>query len=256
MQFHFRHYEKVEFIKTQYYKTPFHDDVAKTVQNIASLYELCHPPMAKKYLNSVLKIKENLYSKKSAEAAKAHDARGDHSLMHMADFGKAIEYYEKAKKIRLNLYGANDPRTTENYGRLAMSMFYFGDKKNRAEKLLLHSVDIRKNSPTNNDFPLYGIYMDLGIYYSMKDEYTNSIAYLKKALTAFKGNAKSNYIMILSELSRIYLNKNDFQNSMIYAKGAYAKAKEFYKDSQHPQVVEHLMQMNEINDMIKSNRSR
>ena len=59
-------YEEIEFIKTEYYKTPFHDDVARTLNNLALLYQQCYPPMAEKYLISILKIKEHIYGKESS----------------------------------------------------------------------------------------------------------------------------------------------------------------------------------------------
>ena len=201
-------YEEVEFIKTQFYKTPFHDDVAKTVQNIASLYELCHPPMAGKYLNSVLKIKEHIQSKECAEAAKAYDRLGDYYRISMADFNKAIDYYEEAKRIREKIYEAGDPRSTENYGRLASSIFYHGDKNERAEKILLQSITIRKNSPINTELPLYQAYMYAGMYYSMAGNYTRSIATLIKAKDTFAGKKKSDYNTILRELSAARRNIN------------------------------------------------
>jgi len=243
-------YEEVEFIKTQYYKTPFHDDVAKTVENVASLYELCHPPMAGKYLKSVLKIKENVYGKESAETANAYDALGDHYRFSMAEFQNAIGHYEKAKNIREKIYGINDPKITDNYGQLAMSMFYFGDKENRAEELLYRSMSIREINLPQKDFPLYRAHMDLGIYYAMKDKYAKSIFYFKEALATFKGKVNSDYIVILSELSRIYLSLNDLRNALIYAKEVNIKAKELYGERQHPQVVESFRQMSVINEMI------
>ncbi len=241
-------YEEVEFIKTQFYKTPFHDDVAKTVQNIASLYELCYPPMAGKYLKSVLRIKENIYGKGSVEAAKAHDMLGDHYRFSMADFKESIKQYEKAKKIRENIFGIKDPRVTENYEKLAISLFYHGDKVGEAEKLLHNAIDIRKNAPSTKDFPLYVAYMDLGIYYSMKDEYGKSIEYLQKALKSFEGKANSHYIVIVSELSQIYLNQDDLRKAQKYGEEAYRVAKEFYGNTKHYQVLENYNRLTEIND--------
>ncbi len=241
-------YEEVEFIKTQYYKTPFHDDVAKTVQNNASLYTLCYPPMAGKYLKSVLRIKENVYGKESAEAAKAHDTLGDHYRISMAEFKNAIGHYEKAKNIREKIYGINNPRITENYTKVAMSIYYHGDKKNRAEKLLLRSIEIRKKASLSKDLPLYVAYMDLGIYYSMKDEYGKSIVYLQKALKSFEGKVNSNYIVIISELSQVYLNEGDLRNALKFGEEAYRVSKEFYRSDKHYQVLENHNRLTEINN--------
>lgn len=241
-------YGEIEFIKTEYYKTPFHDEVAKTLQNIASLYEQCHPPMAEKYLKPILKIKEHIYTKKSAEVAKAHDALGDYYRIYMANFKRAIKEYDEANRIREKLYGISDPRTTENYGRLALSLYYHGDKIKRAEKLLLDSIDIRKNALSNKKYSLYSAYMDMGLHYSMKDEYDKSITYLHKALQSFQGKLNIDYIVIVSELSQIYLNRNDLHNAQKFGEEAYSVSKKFYGNDKHYQVLENSLRLTEIND--------
>jgi len=249
-------YGEIEFIKTEYYKTPFHDEVAKTLENIAVLLEQCHPPMAGKYLNSVLQIKEHIYGKESAEAAKAHDAVGDYYRIYMTDFKESIKQYERAKSIREKLYGMKDPRVTENYERLAVSLYYHGDKSKQAKKLLLDSINIRKNASSNKDFPLYIAYMDLGIYYSMKDEYTKSIEYLQKALKVFQGRVNSNYIVIISELSQIYLNQDDLSNALKYAEEAYNVSKEYYRSDTHYQVLENYNRLSEINERMNKKKAK
>ena len=240
-------YGEVEFIKTEYYKTPFHDEVAKTLQNITKLFEQCHPPMAGKYLNSVLQIKEHIYGKESAEAAKAYDVLADHYRIYMADFKKSIKQYEKAKDIREKLYGVKDPRVTENYKKFSVSLFYHGDKSNQAEKLLLNSINIRENSPSYKDFPLYLAYMDLGIYYSMKDEYDKSIVYLQKALKSYEGKVNINYIVIISELSQNYLNLDNLRQASKYGEEAYRVARKFYGSDEHYLVITNRNSLREIN---------
>ncbi len=243
-------YEEVEFIKTQYYKTPFHDEIAKTLENIASLYKQCHPPMAEKYLKSILSIKEHIYLKNSVEVAKAHDALGDYYQVYMSDFTKSISEYETANKIRKKIYGTKDPRITENYERLALSLYYHGDKNAKAEKLLLSSIAIREKSSLQLDFPLYVAYMDVGIYYSMKNAYDKSIGYLLKALQAFPGTINRNYIVIVSVLSQNYLNKDDLSHALEFAEKAYTISKEFYGSDTHSQVLENLNRLNKIKNRI------
>jgi hypothetical protein len=239
-------YESVEFIKTQFYKTPFHDDVAKTLRYLAQLYTQCQPREAGKFLVSNLMIKENIYSKDSAEAAEALDLLADHHRFAMADFEKSIGLYRKAKGIREKLYGVHDPRTTGNNFRLAVSIFYHQDGKQEAEKLLLSSIDIRKNAPAHKDFSLFSAYMGMGIYYGMINAHSNGIHYLQKALDVFEGKLTSEYIMVLDELSLIYLDKDDFQKSLSYAKVALDKAKELYGDSAHPLVLQKARYVDEI----------
>jgi len=194
-------YGEVEFIKTEYYKTPFHDSVARTLQNTAILYEQYLPPMAEKYLRAFLKIKEHLYLAESEEVAKAYDLLGDHYRFAMANFKKAIVAYTKAKSIREKIYGINDSRTTENFGRLAFSLYYHGDKSGRAETLLQHSIERRKKSPANRIFLLYQAYMDMGHYYFTKGDTNKYLEYFRKAKKTFVGDNKSDYEMILKRLS-------------------------------------------------------
>ena len=249
-------YTEIEFIKTKYYKTPFHDEIAKTLQNIASLYEQCHPPMTEKYLQSILKIKEHIYLEDSAEVASAHDALGDYYRIYMANFRRAIKEYDEAKRIREKIYGINNPRITENYERLALSLYYHGDKMNRAEKLLLDSITIRKNSLSNKKFPLYNAYMDLGIYYSMKDEYDKSIIYLHKALKLFQGKIDINYIVIISELSQVYFNQDDLHNALKFGEEAYNVSKKFYGNDTHHQVLENYNRLTEIREIMNKNKGK
>jgi tetratricopeptide (TPR) repeat protein len=243
-------YAEVEFIKTQYYKTPFNDNVAKTLQNTAILYEQCYPPMAEKYLRSTLKIKEHIYTKNSIEVAKSHDFLGDFYRVYMTNFEKSIKEYREAKRIREKLYGTRDPRITENYKSLAFSLYYHGDKVNQAEKLLLDSIVIHKNSPPDKKHPLYLAYMDLGIFYSINGKYDKSTLYLQKALKAFDGKIDRRYIAILENLSQGYLNQGDFDNALKFGEEAYGVSREFYGKSTHPHVLESLSRILEIKDRI------
>lgn len=242
-------YEEVEFIKTQYYKTPFHDKVAKTLQNIAALYEECHRPMAEKFLQSILDIKENIHTRQSAEVANAHDGLGDYYRFSMANFKDAIKHYGLAKSIREELYKSNDPKITENASKLAMSIYYHGDKTSEAEKLLLHSVKLRENADTDSHFSLYDAYVDMGMYYSMKQKYADAVIYLKKALSVSGDRRGNEYINLLSEISTMYMNQKDFKNALKYAEEAYEKTKALYKDSQDPRVLEMLRNVEEIREI-------
>lgn len=249
-------YEEVEFIKTEYYKTPFHDEVAKTFQNLASLYQQCHPAMVEKQLLPLLKIKKHVYSSKSIEVADTHELIADHYRIYMANFKKAIKEYETAKKIRENIFGSNDPRITKNYANLALSLYYHGDKLNRAEKLLLESIKIREDASAHKDFPLYRAYMDLGIHYSMKGRYSKSVLYLHKALESFKGEVNLDYIVIISELSQNHLNQNDLENALKFADEAYRLSKKFYQNDTHHQVLGNSLRLEEIKQLMKNHKEK
>ncbi len=98
--------------------------------------------------------------------------------------------------------------------------------------------------------------MDLGIYYSMKDEYTKSIEYLQKALKVFQGRVNSNYIVIISELSQIYLNQDDLSNALKYAEEAYNVSKEYYRSDTHYQVLENYNRLSEINERMNKKKAK
>ncbi|MCK5162725.1 MAG: tetratricopeptide repeat protein [Desulfobacula sp.] len=246
-------YEQAEWIKTRVYKTPFHDDIALTLQNISSLYNLCHPPLSQKYLSSILKIKEKLYSKESEQAASAHDALGDYYRLYMMNFKKAINQYEEAKRIRKKLYGVKDPRAAKNNNLLALTLFYHKGEKSEAKQLLHDAITIRENLPANKAYPVHQAYMDAGIYYSMVGEYDSAIVHFKKALNTLNDLLNDDYITILSELAVIYLNKDDLKISHGYIKEAYEKAKVLYERNHAPdflQIIDLLsdicMQMGDI----------
>ncbi len=239
-------YEEAEWIKTRVYKTPFHDEIALTLQNLSSLYKLCHAPLAQRYLQSILKIKEKLYTKESEEEASAHDALGDYHRFYMMGFKKAISHYEEAKRIRVKLYGTKDPRITKNYSSLATALFYHKGEKSMADQLFLHVISIREALPANKAFPLYRAYMDAGIYYSMRGSYTSAIPYLEQALKMVNALSNNDEITILSELGIIYLNKNELKMSFKYAKEAYDKAKVLYKKSQTPDFLQTIEQLLDI----------
>lgn len=239
-------YAQSEWIKTRLYKTPFHEDIALTLQNMSMLYSLCHAPMAEKYLTSVLMIKEKLYSKVSAQAASAHDALADYYRLHMMAFKKAIHHYREAKRIRVKLYDNQDPGMTENNSRLALTLFYHKGEKDRAESLLSEAVHIREDAIPNKTFPLYRARMDAGIYYAMIANYPLAIDYLTKALNEITPYSEPDEITILSELGFIYLNKNDLPMSLTYAKKAYDTAKMLYAKNRAPLFLNPIDQLIEL----------
>ena len=248
-------YEEAEWIKTRVYKTPFHDDIALTLQNIASLYQFCHAPMAQKYLQSVLSIKEKLYTKESEEAASAHDALANFNRFYMMEFKKAITHYKEAKRIRVKLYGKKDSRITKNYNSLAITLYYHKGEKSMAEQLILEAISTKETSPVNGIFPVYKAYMDAGIYYSMRSSYESAILYFEKALQKGDLIQDSDEITILSELGMIYMNKDNLKTSFKYSKNAYEKAKNLYKKSPTPNFLQHIEQLLDIYNMLGDKKS-
>lgn len=239
-------YGRTEGIKTQIYKTPFHDDIALTLQNLASLYTFCHPPLAGKYLPAVLKIKEHLYGTESENAAEAHDALGDYYRFHMMEFKKAINHYQTAKQIRIKIYGPSDPRITKNYFNLATTLFFHQGNKSEAERLLLDSIKIRKNQNDKHGFPVYRAQMDAGLYDSILGDDESALRYLKTALVPAEKSSVEDECTILSELAIIYLNKNNLKTALKYSRSAYDKIKEHCKNSPCPDSIFAIEQLLEL----------
>ena len=213
-------YEEVEFIKTGFYKTPFHESVARTVRNIASLYKICHPPMAERYLNSLLKIKEHIYGKESAEVATVYDLLGDYYRLSMAEFSKAIAGYQKAKKIREKLYGVDDLRVTQNYNRLAISLFYHGEKS-QSQKLIAKSLHIHKRDKNLSQLALAKVLIGSADFYVMTGEESRSLGYLKEAEKLLYQIPKEKSLEMMElyhRVSNLYLNLGDEKASQEYAK--------------------------------------
>lgn len=174
-------YEEVEFIKTQFHKTPFHDDVAQTLANIAKLYEYCHPPLAQKYLKSIIKIKENVYGKNSEEVAQSLDDLAYFSRVYAFEFADAIKQYQKAKAIREILYKKDDARITKNYTRLAIAIFYHKSDKVKAEQLILKSLKIRKSDKNSDRMFIYQALIDSAYFYDLTGNHKKSLEYLREA---------------------------------------------------------------------------
>lgn len=239
-------YQKAEWIKTRVYKTPFHDDVAMTLQNLASLYQICHAPMAREYLQSVLQIKQKLYSKESEATAGAHDALGDYYRLSMMAFKKAISHYHQARDIRIKLYGKDDPRITQNYGVLAITLFYHKSDKQAALKLLTDSVKMRKNSPADKTIPVWAALADLADFYYLIQEEDKALACLKKALETPEEKSSKDQIRILSQLGFIHLNQDDLKQSFHYARLAYDKAKAGLQNDTTAVLLAQIEQLKEI----------
>ncbi len=174
-------YEEVEFIKTKFYKTPFNDNVAKTLTNIVILYQFCHPPLARKYLKSIIKIKENVYGKNSEEVAQSIDDLAYFSRVHAFVFEDAIHQYQEAKAIRETIYKEDDSRVTKNYAPLAIAIFYHKSDKVKAEQLILKSLKIRKSDKKANSILIYQALVDSAYFYDLTGNYKKSLEYLQEA---------------------------------------------------------------------------
>ena len=119
-------YEQAEWIRTRAHGTPFHANIAETLQRAGDLWCLCHPPKAGAFYQSAVKIQKQVNGKRHPAVADSLDRFGNYLRIHMADFQAAKKAYEESKKIRISLFGEKDPRTTKNDAAYAWTSFYTG----------------------------------------------------------------------------------------------------------------------------------
>lgn len=185
-------YQEIEFIKTSYYKTPFHEEVLKTLNNIVKLYEYCYPPFASKYHKSIIQINKNIFTNNSEQYAQSLDDYAKYLSMRMFNFKEAISYYKKAKKIRESIYPSDDSRVVKNYFSLALALYYHKSNKENAEKLILKSLKIIQNDKNATDDLLYKTLLDTKYFYLLIQDVNKKLFYSKEAekLKAFMNNKK------------------------------------------------------------------
>ena len=221
-------YAGVEELKSRQHRTPFHESVAEALSTQASLYMLCHPPLAEKYLESLLRVKEHLYGSESAEAAEVHDAMADYYRTAMAEFGRAIAHYERAKAIRTARFGKNDVRSLANNGRLALSIFFHRSDAERADALFSEAIRIAKTTSVKPNEALALAYREYGNFFALRGTYEAAEATLLKAFDQTCSAAER--IGILCELSDVAMNAAADERARRYAADAYDEAKAYYRD--------------------------
>lgn len=174
-------YQKVEFIKTEYYKTPFHKEVLKSLNNIVKLYEYCYPPFADKFHKSIIQINKNIYSDTSEQYAQSLDDYAKYLGMRMFKFKEAMKYYKQAKKIRESIYSFDDYRVSKNYFSLGLALYYHKSDKKNAEKLILKSLEIKQNDKNASDEILYKALLDTKYFYLLIQDLDKEHFYAKEA---------------------------------------------------------------------------
>lgn len=134
-------YEKAEWIRTRVYATPFHPQIARTLDHTAALWRACHPPMAEKYFKAAVSCREHIYGKSHQAVADALDRYGRYRQGPMMNFKGARDLYRRALVIRQDLYGPAHLKTIVNMPDLARVTFYAGDRKD-AQQLIARAVQI------------------------------------------------------------------------------------------------------------------
>jgi tetratricopeptide (TPR) repeat protein len=217
-------YQEVEWVKSKHHGTPFSEDVSQTLDNLALLYGLCHPPLAERYLISMFKIDVHLYGTQSLQAAEVHDRLADFYRVKMADFATAIGHYEEARAIRIDLYGDKDPRITLNSARLARSLFFHRNDEKRMKALDAEAIILRQERPSYRSVPLYEAYWDTGRHMMIHGAFKQAEHYFLKAIETKKADA-ADHVLILCDLTTAAMNYDEPGQALKYAEEAYKRAK-------------------------------
>jgi len=94
---------------------------------------------------------------------------------------EAIEWYEKALDLRLEVLPPDDPDLGLTYAYLGYA-YYLLDDQRRAQIYINSGLDIFNTSPSSTAYQKYASYNNLGISYLKMSEYNEAIRNLKKSV--------------------------------------------------------------------------
>jgi len=137
-------------------------------------------------------------------------------------YAEAIEYYEKALKIKKNTLPANHPDLATSYNSIGSVYNTMGEYL-KALEYHEKSLEIRKKTLPENHPDLATSYNNIGLVYKNMGEYSKSIEYHEKSLEIRKKALPENH----PDLATSYNNIGSVYNNM----GEYSKALQYYKKS-------------------------
>ena len=137
----------------------------------------------------------------------------------LGDYNKALEYYEKALKIKESKLGKDDTDTTATYNNIAGVYYAKGDYDKALE--FHEKTLIIKESKLGNDHPSTATtYNNIAGVYSAKGDYDKALEYYGKALEISESKLGKDH----PDTANTYHN----MAGVYYAKGDYDKALEYY----------------------------
>lgn len=237
-------YEKAEWIRTKAHATPFHPEIAATLDRIARLWRECHPPMAESFFKAAVLCRENLYGRDHEEVADALDRYARYLQGPMMNFKGARSLYENALKIREERFGPNHFQTITNLPDLARVAFFSGDR-GTAGKVIQRAVKTieAKDTPENPD--MAASLHSLGL---LEDEMGNpdrARVLLQRAAEILKrcsGPGHPDVAGILLDLARIDRNGNRTDQALRLYEKSLAILESRY-GTEHPALEEVVLEL-------------
>ena len=139
---------------------------------------------------------------------------------YMGDYGKALEYLEKAKGIKESKLGKDHPETATTYNNIALVYKNMGDY-DKALEYHEKAMEISESKLGKDHPDTATTYNNIALVYEAKGDYDKALEYYEKAKDVFE-----------SKLGKDHPNTaNTYNNiALVYdAKGDYDKALKFYE---------------------------
>ena len=161
---------------------------------------------------------------------------GNISATYLADYNKALKYYNKALNISLK-FGEKNEMVAASYNNIGNVYSDKGDY-DKALNYYQKALDIRKQVLPENHPNIANSYHNIGLVYSDKGDYDKALTYYQKALDILKQVLPENHPNIATSYNNIglvYSNKGDYDKALNY----YQKALDIYKQvlpENHPDI--------------------
>lgn len=208
-------------------------DNAIVYHNLGYVYmKLGDTQNALEYYNKALKIRQDDFGEDHPDTATTYNNIGFTYFLitkrekgykgKKEDYDKALNYLNKAKKIREKVFGTDHFETADTY--YCLSMVYNAiHKKRQYERYLKKVIEIRKRKDflDRGDLEKASYYDTVGYYFKSKKNLDEALDYFKKALSARKKNLGHDNTMIADSYERIG-TIHEHQGKLDYALDAFS----------------------------------
>jgi len=237
-------YERAEWIRTKAFATPFHPEIAQTLDRAAQLWRRCHPPMAEKFYKAAVSCREKIYRPIHPEVADACDHYAYYLQWSMMKFKEARTLYERALGIRETIFGKNHPKTIENLPDLAWTAFYSGDKA-YAKSVIQRAVSTVQGGMNQKHSEVADLLGRLGILLAETGDTGGARILLERATDIRKrifGHRSPEVAETLADLGLVYRNRNEPDRALRYYEEALEILEGIYGPV-HPELEEVILDL-------------
>ncbi|MBQ4421397.1 MAG: tetratricopeptide repeat protein, partial [Bacteroidales bacterium] len=161
---------------------------------------------------------------------------GNIAQEYIADYDKALEYYDKALNIALK-FGEINEMVANLYNNIGCVY----DKKGEYDKALTYhtkALDIQKQVLTENHPNIANSYGNIGVVYYNEGEYDNALTYYTKALDILKQVFPENgpdIASLYNNIGGVYDKKGEYDKALSYFTKALVIRKQVLPEN-HPNI--------------------